>query len=343
MTSQSPEPGAEQWSSWTWSLSTRSSSLDSSSPQQWRKSPKPTSSDVPALVLSIMQKKSSGRLVDFTQIIFHSCHFCNYWKIFLAEHQNALDASRAELAVHVATVTASRQDVSRYAVTCSLNAQRGRRKHVEIDWEETARRLEHDIRRGGDALDAWRTALGRILRRGWIEVKEEELERAAQFGFRNRHLSGCDSGSFRRRGRVRTGRCNGRSKRASSHHRKSARGSPSAPYLASVVVDTEKRPFEPSSHAQEEIALVSEASGFHIWDEPPRVANRSAQSRVLAKPKSGRELQSAVLLSSCCALASSGAAVGVADFRPALRLWRARLFQGGSGPASGYTRPPCSA
>ena len=33
---------------------------------------------------------------------------------------------------------------------------------------------------GGDALAAWRTALSRSVQHGWMELKEEELERSAE-------------------------------------------------------------------------------------------------------------------------------------------------------------------
>ena len=68
---QCPVPDAEQWSSlvsWTWSPSTQSSWWDSSSSQTWRQSPKPTSSDVPALVLNTRKESSSARLVVATQL-----------------------------------------------------------------------------------------------------------------------------------------------------------------------------------------------------------------------------------------------------------------------------------
>ena len=68
-TRQSSVPDAEQWSSWsswTWSLSSRSSWWGSSSSQTWRQSQGPTTSDVPTLVFNTRMNISSGQLVAAT-------------------------------------------------------------------------------------------------------------------------------------------------------------------------------------------------------------------------------------------------------------------------------------
>ena len=82
---QCPVPDAEQWSSlvsWTWSPSTQSSWWDSSSSQTWRQSPKPTSPDVPALVLNTRKESSSARLVVATQLrrIFFIFELIEEWQ-----------------------------------------------------------------------------------------------------------------------------------------------------------------------------------------------------------------------------------------------------------------------
>ena len=76
-----------------------------------------------------------------------------------------------------------------------------KREHVDVDWNDIARALQHDIRwndDGGSASDDLRSVLSRRLRRGLMEESRLEQALVARFNL-SKGKPKCDAESLERK------------------------------------------------------------------------------------------------------------------------------------------------